>query len=475
MATVPLKFAPYFANVDEIALTGGSTAALRDGFFIVNKATGERTWYRRPGLASHIDLGTAKPVDGLYWWQKAGVMVAVSDGRMFKVTANTGTVTEISGTDALQKLVRPTFATDGTNLLSANGGKIMATTGSTKAFLTDGDAPQACTHVAWLDTYFLANNVGSDAFNYTLVGNNPDNWNALDFEVAMTSPDDTVALLVDNGEIVMAGRNSVEVYYNDAVSPFSRNDSATMNRGCLAPYSFIKALGGWIWLNETREVVTPNGRTPVSISESIATVLQGLETVSDAKADTFTIAGQTFYMLSLPTEGRTLVLNLTSGEWVGEWGYYTGGSYQRWLGNCYAYSPTWNQHMVGSRVDGKIYLMNTTYNDDAGTEIRSLLRTGNINHGTDAKKRASRLILKFKRGTMEGSPVISIRWKDNGLSEWSSEVFKDVSAGSIGETQCVVDLRQLGTYRQRQYEIVMTDAAPLVFMGAEETVEVLAR
>lgn len=471
--TVPLKFGPLFQNDHEAAIGGANTAAMHDGFFLVNPSTRERTWHRRPGLAEHIDLGTAKPVDGLFWWDKKQAMAAISDGRTFIISDSTGTVTELTG-DALEKMRRPSFATDGDHLLIANGGRIVTTDGATPpVYLTSENAPTACRFVGWIDTYFLAAMHGTDQYFYSAVGNNPDTWAALDFETAMASPDNTVALRVDGGEIMLFGNETVEVHYDDGVSPFARNDAATMNHGCLAPYSALKAKGVWLWLNERREVVTPDGRTPTPISEPIARVLQELGEASDAMADSFTLAGQTFYTLTFPTAGKTLVLNLTTGEWCGEWGYWKNGEYRQWLGNCHAHAPHWSQNLVGSRIDGKIYLLSESNTTDAGAEIRAAIRTGNITHGTLQTKLCRALRLNFRRLPGYTDPAtIMIRWRESGSPSWGREVFVNIG-GNDGDTTLTVPLRGLGTYRSRQYEIIMTDAAPLVFMGAEEEVDLL--
>lgn len=470
MSTVPLKFGPLYQNDDEAALIDGSTVAMHDSFFIVNN--GSRTWHRRPGMRQHVNLGTAKPVDGLFWWDKKQCTIAVSDGRVFVISDNNGTVSEITG-DRLGRMRRPSFATDGDTLLIANGGRIVFTDGTTAtAYIASENAPVNCSFVAWIDTYFIASFDGTDKYGYSSVGNNPDTWAALDFEVSMSSPDNTVAMKVDNGEILLFGSESVEVHYNDGVSPFARNDAATMNHGCIAPYSAMKVKGAWFWLNERRELVTPNGRTPTAISNDIARVLQGIEEVSDAKADIVTISGQTFYLLDFPTDGKTLVYNITAGEWSGEWGYYKDGEYKPWLGNCVAYASRWNQHLVGSRIDGNVFVMDEDA-DDAGVSIRASIKTCNISHGTTRPKQCHQMRMIFKRiPGVSPSGKIMLRYREAGSSLWKNERWVDV-VDNTDSHNLYVDLRRLGIYEFRQYELVMTDFAPLVFMGAEEEVDVL--
>jgi hypothetical protein len=88
----------------------------------------------RPGLVEFCDLGTGEPVDGLYWWPVQKVCIAVSGRRVFKITDNNGTYTEITGYpyahDTIQKLVRVTWADFGDRLYFANGGEISVIRGA---------------------------------------------------------------------------------------------------------------------------------------------------------------------------------------------------------------------------------------------------------------------------------------------------------------------------------------------------------
>src|SRR5262249_47735087 len=82
---------------------------------------------KRPGLTQFINLGTSAPIDGLYWWEQQSIALVVSNGRIWKITDFTGSVTELTG-DALNSGVQVTFAPNGTTMVMANGGRMVTTT-----------------------------------------------------------------------------------------------------------------------------------------------------------------------------------------------------------------------------------------------------------------------------------------------------------------------------------------------------------
>lgn len=477
MPDIPLQLNnPLWENTDESIITGGASAFLNDGYFAVNPVTGDRVLARRPGLESHIDLGTGYPVDGLFWWSNKNIMLAISNGRIFKITASNGTVSEytIGGTGTFVAGVRPTFASDGDIVLIASGGTLVAVDLTNADFITDVDAPSDSTHIVWLDTYYLANDGGLNKFQWSAPVNGYDTWSAIDYAVIQNDSTPIKAMGTDGRELWIFSENTVSAYYDDGVTPWARYDAGVLDTGCIAPYSAIRAAGNWVWLNNRREICVQNGRTVVPISQAFAKVIQGYETVSDAKADSFQIAGQVFYVLSFPTEGKTHVINMTTGEYQGEWSYYRNGVHERWLGNCVAYSDDWNQHLVGSRVDGKIYIMSTAYFDDAGNEMRSLFRTGHVTHGTYRNKRSKQLRIRLKRGVglnQNQASYLTVRYRDNGSNTYKND--RQLNVGITGDTNFYVTIHQLGIYRSRQYEFQLSYDIPLYLVGIEEDVDKL--
>lgn len=448
-----------YKNVDEKTLNNiGST--LLDGYLDETGA-----WNLRPGLTSFVSLATGRPVDGMHWWASEESLIAVSDGKVFKITDRLGTFANVTG-DTLEKNVRPTFAECMGSLYMANGGKIvkLATTGTT-AYLTDADAPTTVTHVATLDQYLIANETGTGRLHYSRVAE-PDNWDG-EFITAESNPDRVFSVLTFLGEIYLAGPHSHEVWVNDGASPFVPARNAFTGSGWAAPYSVAWVAGTIFGLDEFRQLVRLQGRTPVTISKAMNRYIQEFGTVSDARADHFVFAGRPFYMVSFPTEGKTLVLDASTGDPLGwaEWSYYdtVTGEHKQWLGNCVTRADEWGYTFVGDRRTGKIWLMDSGTHLDGDDLIRTVRVSGNIDHGTYREKKSAALRVRLKTRVAGGT--LTVRWRDDGQEAWSNP--RQISLGDVTDQICVRRINQLGRYQTRQWEFSVSNS-PAVIIGAEE-------
>jgi len=451
-----------YKNVDEKALSNIGSSLL-DGYLDETGA-----WNLRPGLTSFLNLNTGRPVDGLFWWASQQVLIAVSDGSVFKITSKQGAVTDVTD-DPLEKNVRPTFAECMGNLYMANGGKIVKLTpAGVTAYLTDADAPTAVTHVATLDQHLLANEVGTGRLHYSRIAE-PDNWDG-EFITAESNPDRVFSVLTFLGEIYLAGPQSHEVWVNDGVTPFVPARNAFTGSGWAAPYSVAWVDGTLFGLDEDRQVVRLNGRTPIIISKGLNRYIQEFGTVSDARADKFVFAGRPFYLLSFPTEGKTLALDFSVGDPQGwaEWSYYdlTTGQHRPWLGSCVERADEWGYTLVGDRRTGKIWIMDSDAYLDGDEPIRSVRISGNIDHGTMGRKRCAALRVRLKTRVEGGT--LTVRWRDNGTETWSNP--RRVSLGSVTDQVCIRQINRLGSYFTRQWEFSISNS-PALIVGIEELVE----
>lgn len=431
---------------------------------------------KRPGLEEHIDLGTNLPVDGLYWFDKRRVALAVSAGRVWKITDSSGTRQELLGsTDILQSAI-VSFADDGSRAAMANGGKIVHTDLTTLTTMASANAPQHVTHLAEIDGYLLANDVGtqhvhfSDPTDFTI-------WNALDFFSAESRSDDVVAMKEAYRELIVLGRETVEFFQNDGRTPFARITGSAQPFGIEAMDSLANVGGVWMWLGDKRQLLTMNGRAVVPVSSPYDKLLQDFQSVDDAIGYTVSIGGHPIYLLNFPTAKQTLAYNYVTKIWH-KWGYWDSenATYQRYRGNTYCYARSWNQHLVGDYSNGKIYKASRTIYTDDGNPIRSLLRSGHVTHGTYGTKRSPLVRLRCKRGLGNDAcpnPQVMMRRRlDNG-AVWTNERWK--SLGRSGQHESFADWRLNGIYKSCQYEFIHSDPTDFVVMGAQEDVEYLGR
>lgn len=432
---------------------------------------------RRPGLVEVCDLGTSAKVDGLYWWSAQGLVLAVSNGKLFSITTSAGAFSELTG-DAFIVGNRVSFDDYGkATAYGANGGKIKLITVAGMTDLADLDAPTTVSKLGILKKMLVANEAGSGNF-YNSEVNALTDWQGY-YAEAEANPDFLVSLLIAESHIKCIGTKSMEVFYADGTSPFAPLNQSYVESGTIAPHSFAyaKSQKALVWLDEERQAVLLSGVTPVPVSITMAKYLQSFSTVTDCLSDCISIAGRPYWLLQFPTEQKTLVFDFTSKNWY-EWGYWNSGtaSYDAFRGNCYCYSPDWNYTLVGDRANGKIYRFSNSEYTDNGAILRSMIRTGNYNHGSEVyRKFSNRLIFRVKRTSvvsLDGTPDLQVRYRDNGNTTWTS--YASVPLQAIGNTEYRGVLTRLGSYYTRQWEFSLSDAYPLCLSSVEEDVDVEA-
>lgn len=479
---VPL-FTPVYRNVDSVELND-KNYELIDGYL-------DELGYsiRRPGLllAKDLGYGTNFPIEALFWWPQKSVALAVCNNKVFKLTYPGSTLmsTDIT-TNGPGSQATPTFTVGVDSnvsapvlygLIAAGGAIIQGNgTGSTIsnfATLADVDAPTTVSHVDFIDGYVLAT-TGKGMFQYADV-NAPTSWSALSFATAMRNPDTLRALKVFNRQIFLFGQVTTEIWENDGVTPFAPTPGGFLEYGTLSPNSVVSGSNGLFWLDHNRHFVAFRGGNVEMVSNPYDKEIGEFSDVSDCIGFKIEVKGKPFIMWQFPTEARTLVYNIIDNNWS-EWRYWDSSvnEYSHFLGKSYCYSPEWGVHLVGSRIDSKIYFLSPSYLTDNTNPIRLKKVTGHIDYGTTAKKRCNELRIKAKRGdgVSGGAGVLMLRWNDDNKG-WSNQ--HELSLGSVGENETVIRFHPRGVYRTRQYEVTVTDAVNVIFGDAEEDLDILGR
>lgn len=427
---------------------------------------------RRPGLVELCDLGTSAAVDALYWWQDQAICIAISNAEVWKITAADGTKSQLTdgASCAFEKGTRVILSQHGSALYGANGGNIISiSTTATANVLGAGNAPTTVTHTAVLDRYLIANEDSSGNFHWSDV-NAPTTWNANQAE-AEARKDDIVALAMADLELYLMGKRSLEVWYDDGSTPFTRLAQGFVDSGTIAPYSFTRCSNRWYWLDLNRNVVVLEGRTPKNISRSIGKYLDGFSGVTDCLGDYIMFNGRPFVVLQFKTAQETLALDLSTGFWY-VWGYWdsTNSEHVHWRGNCAAICPAWNLTLIGDHSNGKIYYLDDSVYQDNSQTLKTLVRTEHINRGTEVlKKFCHSVTFRVKRTSVSAEADIKyliMRYRDNGSTTWKSE--RTVALGQVGDTEFRGRAHMLGSYYSRQWEFYVTDNAALTIAGVEE-------
>ena len=474
-------------EIDDFNLTDYSRRQVNGILTLGLSPTGEQTlvWSVRPGFSEFADLGTDAKIDGMYWWTRQQVLVAVSDGRVFYISQD-GTVSEKTGTATQVAGERPSFAdVDGTQLFIASSGRIgvySTGAGDDGYYIADVDAPTNVTHLGTINKILIALKANSEQF-YWSGSNNPEVWSS-DLASAETDTDLAVGLHVTRSEVMILGQSSIETWRDNGTT-FVRELQGFIPVGVIAPHSFTKINDSYFWLSNNREVMKMTGRQFQVISNPYKKFIKGLSIVNDAAGFLVKSEGKRLYVLQFPTEDKTLVYDIDLDRWC-EWDSYNGSGYERCIANCYCECPLWGITSAGDSSTGVIYIMDSSYKQDNDQPIRGLIRTDFINRGaSNYKKFSSKLIFNFKRTevydpltiddeviTIGGEPLYiggsscSLRYRDNGKKNWSSSIQVYMESGNSTDSR--FELRRLGGYYSRQYELVFTAQTNSIFTSAEE-------
>lgn len=452
-------------------LSGGTPSSLN----CVADASGAlRT---RPGLSTWADFPAvvpdANPVVGIFAWNGYLIYVTQDSAGVRRLWALTtpgiaGPLSDATAASQLPGSLRPVFTADLTRLVVAGGGAPQKWEGIGLSARLGGSPPNF-SHVAAISKRIVGNDSGvSGLFYWSGIGDTGhETWTTgLNFAEAEFKPDRALGAYTSSGELVVPGPDSVQVFSPDPSVVFSPVRS--MDFGCGAVYSFTPYNEEFFILGTERQVMRSNGRSFKDVAEGkIAKTLDRLATVSDAWGFRAKFDASDVVAFQFPAVGRTFAYDVPLDRWS-EWRSATG-----------AFAPTslyyWKDRKLylAGMPDGRIMLLDPTVATDDGAPISVEATSPFLNQGTSSLKLCKVVRLRFRRaaptdGSAEQFVELSYRDDLGGFCE----PFR-LSLGSDTDIEPVVELRSLGTYRQRQWRIRVS-AQSFVLAGAEEDASVLA-
>jgi hypothetical protein len=473
MALRQIKFeGPFVRSVDEFHLPSGSPYALN---CYLDEVGGLN---RRPGLVpwKTVPLAVPASIRWSFWWKKKRILVLVAGVRVYACTSASGVFTDITG-DTLAGALRPVFSSNGTWLYIAAGGAMLRWNGTgLTATETDVNAPTLVSQLAEVDGIVIANSYGTQEWFFA----EPDPggatlplvWNAAGL-TAQANSDNLSVVRVAWREVYLGGESSIEIWKNTgSTSVFEQ--IAVIERGIIAPDSFVFFKTTAFWLDEDKRVVNLVQRDAESVSDAIDTEIASIADVSDAVGTIAIYKGRAWYVISFPAGDRTFALDLSTKTWV-EWTYWTPSTraHGRILTEQFIHIPEWNVTVANSRATQvSPVLYSAGGYADAGADIRWIWRGNHNDWGTVEKKECPELVLALVRGEQTNpaaeDSVLKIRWRDDGKTTWCMP--REVSLGKMGDRNAIRRLFNLGEYRTRQYEIQITDQVPVSIRGLSEDV-----
>jgi len=424
------------------------------------QADGKDRWalYPTPGLVLERTVG-AGPIRALHAF--GGKVLSVSgrqlyaDGILAGEGLGTGPISMATGLNGV-------FMTDGGNGYRWNG--------ATFAEIT---LPAPAGSCAFLNTYLLFIEPGTSNFFYSQAGGL--SWDALDFDQAITDADDNLAIVSHLGEVWIFGSASYEVWSFTGSDPLFVRSTASGAAGIAAARSLAGLAGSLLWLASDGKgapfVAASQGYSAVPVaSPEIAYQISSFERVDDAFAFAYADSGHQFYVLTFPTAGRTLVYDLTTGEWHERSTYGLG----RWRPACHVHAG--GRHLVGDPSAGHVWRLDPAAYTDGDKPIRRLRRIRvPFQEGRRVFLNALELHLQPGVGREAGDgvePQAMVRLSRDGGRTWGPEQWRPI--GGVGRYRTRACWRRLGAARDAVIELAVSDPVEAVLVGAELDADVAA-
>lgn len=414
------------------------------------------------------------------------VTPAVGEVRGMRVVQSGATLLAIIG-NGLYSLDTSYVATlRGT--LSTTTGSIRITDNNAAAYFCDGPNRYSYTYAGNVfaivaDGGFTGGG-GADAVDGFIIYNQPDsqNWGATSLNSIVSpalsvgkkdgSPDNLVALIVNNREVFLLGEYTSEVWVDTGgfPFPFARIPGTSTQQGCAAKNSVSRLGNSFAYVSQNIRgqgiIVVMDGYSPKEISTHPVTNSLVNQTISDAIGYTYQIEGHEFYVVTFPTIDITWVYDAATSLWHKWLSVDSFNVYHRHRSNCQVMFQ--GLVLVGDYLNGSIYALSPTTYSDNGTTIRRLRRCPHL--VADFNQQFFNLLqIQFQPGvglsTGQGlDPQAMLRWSNDGGSTWSNEHWKTI--GKMGKYRNRVIWRRIGSARDRVFEVVVTDPVKAVIVSA---------
>lgn len=432
-----------------------------------------KSYYGTPGIALFTTLA-GSPVQG--------ICLAKSVNRLFGVSG--AQLTEIASNGALT--VRGAVSNDGTavsfawssvQMLIVSGGFCYCFTFATNV-LTDVTSLLAGVPVkaVYSDGYFVVCFKNSNKFQISAILDGT-TWPGIQVNAVSVFPDNITSIEVNHRELWVFGQQHAQPYQDTgSLEIFDVIPGTMLETGNGPAFSPCKLDNSIFWISEdergARMAFRSQGYTPTRIStHAVETDLASYSSISGLTSYSYQDGGHLFWVLYIPG---------AQWNWVFDVGESLWHKRAKWVGNIWQSHWGWNhvyafgKHLIGDWASGKIYEMNISYLDDAGTPLRRLRRAPTVIDEMERMYHAE-LTVDFDTGQgpqpplLDGSgsprpPQAMLRWSDNRGKTWSNEHVQ--GCGMAGQYNTRVIWRRLGQSRYRVYELSVSDPIPWAITDA---------
>lgn len=315
---------------------------------------------------------------------------------------------------------------------------------------------------------FLVNKPDTGEF-YISASYDGTTWDALDFATAESFPDNLVRVYVEQGEVILFGETSMEVWSNIGALdfPYSRIDGSTVEWGLAARWS-VASFGNTIaWLAKNRtgqvQVVRLNGYAPQVISNpELDGIINSYNSVSGATGLTYTAAGHTFFQLNFPDPQVSWVFDLQSGLWL-KFEYGALGARHR----SEIAAEFITRTVVSDYANGNLYNVSAEAYCDNGVAFARQLQSRHVFNEEYISIGRLWVDMQTGVGTPSGAgenPQMMLQVSKDGGSTWGPERWTDI--GREGRFSTRAQWRTLGRAYEWTFRLRNADDIKLAIAGA---------
>lgn len=270
-------------------------------------------------------------------------------------------------------------------------------------------------------------------------------WDALNLINAQIEPDTGIGLDKQLVYVVAFKQWNTEIFYdqvNATGSPLGTVQGAKVRYGCASIETVQSIDDNLFWVATNRgssvQVIAMSDLKAVPISTPpVERLLDGAD-YSACFSWAFKHAGHWFYGITLKNSNLTLVYDIRENLW------------SQWMDTNYNYWPIVSMtftsglgHLGQHETNGKIYLLDTLYNNDDNSLFTVDAYTPNVDFGVRRRKLMSSL--EFIADQQPGS-ILQVRKTDDDYQSWSN--FRNVDLGVRRPR-----LSNCGTFTRRAYNL----------------------
>lgn len=402
-----------------------------------------------PGTANWAEVG-AGPIKELLNFND--VLYCISGRQLFSIDQS-GFATLLGTMDESNQ---PSISFNLNQIVITNGvnGYVYDTTSLAFSKISDPDF-YSSTSVTYQDGYSVFNRTNTGQF-FTSDIDDALVYDAIDFDEAVLRGDNLVAVVSDTRNVWLFGTQTMEPWQtsNQVTGvAFTPLRGAASLRGTAAPRSVVSCQLGVFFLGDDHNVYWVQGYTPVNIADDqISKELTSYPNLSDAYAFMMNMDGHWFYVLTLPTQKRTLVYDPEEKEWHERESYGLG----YWRASCYA--ACYGQNFVGDGQSNKVgYLSRAVYTEYGDSWVAKRVT------GVYAQKKNlitwGRVELTFPSGQVPQNVTHQARlsYSDDKGMTFSTPRIVEIGAAGKGLQRCI--WWGLGSSRQRVFKLEVSTPA----------------